>query len=354
MSQKQLYRDYELTLTNSQTDAKLTIKNDNPLGVGLRISFNISLLPVQNQVKSALLSFCTFEVNVFNFKQDTQKQISDGEYNRLTLKVGYRDQIQGGNRNSQAVLIEADIFNSYTFRLPDASIVTSFLGIQNQLALSALIDVGDCTKFAVSLTNKVEYTRKQIFDYYVNKYLASSNLKIEEKNLSGFDSRYNVLDPDVGFTFAPNTTVGSAISQIVGDRVWYIDNLNTLYVLPVPTSDTDFQPEFPISDEVFLDQTTGLLDIPIISPSKAITAKTLLNPALRPLVRVKIDTQLGLKSSTSRVPIQTFQNAFGAPAYSAKTVEAVIMSANYQGDSRTGQFTTTFQTFPADYVKILG
>jgi hypothetical protein len=354
MGQKQLYRDYELTLTSNVTNTTLTIKNDNLNGDGLRINFSINLIPIQNQSRAALNSFCTFEINVFNLSPQRQKEIDNGEYNQVTLNLGYRDRVNGGNKNSQPVLIKADIFNGYTFRTPDASIVTTFLGIQNNTILSTIIDAEDNTKFAKSLLGTVQYTRRQVFDFYVNKYLTIPQIRVEEQNLTGFDEKYNVLDPDVGFTFTRNTTVGAAISQIVGDRIWYIDNLNVLYVLPVPTTKEGAQPEFPASNEIFLDQTTGLLDVPIISPSKSISAKTLLNPEIRPLVRVKIDTQLGLQSTASRAPVSTFQNSIGKEAYSAKTVEAVVMSASYQGDSRSGQWTTTFQTFPADYVKILG
>lgn len=354
MAQKQLYRDYKLTLSNSATNSQVTITNDNLNGDGLRIAFNINMVPMQNQSKAASGSFCTFELTVFNFSPQRQKEINDGDYNQVSLNLGYRDNVNGGNKNTQPVLIKADIFNAYTFRTPDATIVTTFLGIQNQRVLSVIIDSEDAGKFAASLTGTVQYKRRQIFDYFIKKYFADTEIRVEEINLTGFDQKNNVTDPDIGFTFRPNETVSNAISSIVGDRLWYIDNLNYLYVLPAPTTKKDAQPEFSPSQQVFLDQTTGLLGVPIISPVKSITAKTLLNPAIRPLVRVKIDTQLGLQSTASLVPVSTFQSSTDQSSYSAKTVEAVVMSCSYQGDSRSGQWTTTFSTFPADYVKILG
>lgn len=354
MTQKQIYRDYELTLTNSNNNNTLVVNNDNVNGDGLRINFNINMIPVQNQSKSASGAFCTFELSVINLSPTRQKEINDGDYNQLSLNVGYRDRAQGGTRNTQPVLIKSDIYNAYSFRSPDASIVSTFIGISNQRILSQTIDEKDLTKYSKSYTDDIQIKRKVMFLDFVNKYLSDSQLRIEEKNLSGFDEKYNVYDPDVGFTFRPNTSVETALFEIAGDRIWYIDNLNVLYVLPVPTTEKDKQPEFSPSQEIFIEQNTGLLDVPIISPSKSISAKTLLNPAIRPLVRVKIDTQLGLQSTASRVPVNTFQSSTGQNAYSAKTVEAVVMSASIQGDSRTGEWSTAFKTFPADYVKILG
>ena len=57
MSQKQLYRDYSLTLLNRETDAELNLTNDNINGDGLRISFNINMIPIQNQSLAASGAF---------------------------------------------------------------------------------------------------------------------------------------------------------------------------------------------------------------------------------------------------------------------------------------------------------
>ena len=82
MSQKQLYRDYSLTLLNRETDAELNLTNDNINGDGLRISFNINMIPIQNQSLAASGAFCTFEITVYNFSPQRQKEIDNGEYNK--------------------------------------------------------------------------------------------------------------------------------------------------------------------------------------------------------------------------------------------------------------------------------
>jgi len=352
---KQLYRDYELIIEQKDnTNDKITIKNNNggndynnnTNGIGLRINFTVDFLAPKSN-KSFLSSSYTnkFIINIYNLSSQNLKKLSSGNYNRISLKCGYRESITGGNSNSQLLLYKASIYKSYTYR-NNNDIITTFIGQNLTDVLDTKLDDEDLTKFQKSLLTGLTYEREYIFKYFVDKYLTTAGAILDDKNLTGFNQIYNILDPASGFTFKKGTTISQALDLICGDRYWYIDNLNNIKVLYYPSTTTPYAID--TSNMILLSQETGLLGVPIISSGFTITGKALLNPALTPSTDIKISAEKGNTGfQQSNIPVSLNKT----PNYSPNVAESKIMKSSFIGDSISGDWVTTFETYPTTYLK---
>ena len=353
----QKYRDYKLTIKNPTTGDELVVENDNFNGKGLRISFLVRTIAPLNLTNRVSGNVCQFSIKIYNLSPTNQKKINDGKFTQVFLSAGYRELENSGdtgNKSTQPILVNGTVYNSFSYRESSTDMITELKGLKDANILNNPIDKADECIYSKDLLIAKNLSRQDIFLAFLNKYFKNSGIKIDQQSLSGFDEVYNVLDPtQMGFTFDKGTTVAEALGKIAGERLWYIDNINRLNVIAKPTREEKVKPIFASFPSIDVNQKTGLLDIPILSPIKRISVKSLLNPLISPTRVVKISTRDGFRQQSILRPADINSDK-KETTYSEREYTAVVMTANFRGDSRSGQWVTEFETYGVDSVTIEG
>jgi len=243
-------------------------------------------------------------------------------------------------------LIDLIIFYLLENRVEN-DLITTLYGIHNLSQLTTTIRNSDLAIFKKDILNNKQYDRKVIFLYYVREYLP--NVIIKEPLLLGFEGRFKTVNTtNTGFDFAIGTSVSEALSTIASGLDWYVDNLNTLWVVPKPTTDFKFQPDFP-GDRILLNQSTGLLDVPVLGLGATIKGKALLNAAIVPNAKIRVQTQRDIARAAGGAAVQQqFEDS-----HSASLIDAVVMTSTFIGDSRVGSWVVQWETYPLEFVSVL-
>jgi len=359
-SDVRMYRDYVLSFPSPVADDYgIVIKNDDTDNTGLRIVFNIVVNSFNNESLSSTGNMCNFVISIYNLSSNIRNLLESGDYSTVSLSAGYRKFVNTSTitentnvediRTTAPILINGDVYNAVSYR-QGADIITTVVGITNSSLLNQEIDENDLNRFAKSkVSTSAVVSRKDVFLYYINKYMEQADLTINAgDNLNGFDlvNRSNSEPEFKGISFSKGTTLVSALTSIVGgSRVWYIDNTNTLFVKGAPNTSTN-QPSFSASEITTVEQSTGLLGVPILSPAGTVTGKSLLNPRITPMSVVTVKSNGGFRQASS-----TYFQSLGLS--NPVEITAVVMQVTLSGDSRGGEWVTQFTTLPPDYVRIL-